>query len=1059
MRWRCFLLATLLALPTSAQVGVITTVDGKLAINFDSITLGTSLLPLANLTDGSVAGYYLAAGGAGNDPAWTAPTWVLLQESSPGSAQTGDLNITGTVKGGYVETPEIEAPANSGLVLYAGRVATGVEGTVITMEAGTGGAAETDSDGNNGGFIEITGGEGTALNGTGTNDGSGGDVVLTGGAKGGATGNAVDGIVRIGTPTVASTKTTDLLAVAGGLEVDGEAVFDDGIAVVNDIALKLDGVVYGADVANGAAGNATGLYGGNGGTPLTDSDGPAGGSVTIQGGQGEAPDGSGANSGNGGDVILLGGLSSGITGTGAHGIVRVGSPTVDSQRTQSLLAVAGQLEVDQTARFDNAVEVRQGSTGPGYIDLYEDSDNGTNAGTLIAPAALTGDYTWTFPDKSGTVAMTSDLGGGSYVSLQGSTPGTADTGNLNISGTGIVATRMRIGASGTADTTYKLDVVATSASAGEYPYFKLRTTSATAAWGPTIYLDGSSNSFGQKWRIRNALPGDGGINTTGGFHIQNDTDNTNALTIYDRFIDGYPAFSFGTITSDTYPFYAYLFNSQGATSTNYGYYFGLDTSSGTAGAWNNVFRIANVARANDTGIRTKLLEVWNRAHGTTTDTLMASMDGEGAFVTRGSGFLAAPDAAIQFGRIATLDPGSLSGTRGARFDENPAGGQSPIGVVYGYKASVAGTDVAVVSSGPTYIVPGEDVVVYRSYIAIPSATTAGVVNFVSPTSQLAVGTQVGVAREDEVQYTVCHTGACVDEGANSVTLSSGPGWTIGTPVVYWASGGVAIGGLTSGNTYWVNSMSGTTLKVSAEYGGAAVDLTSDGTDSTQYFMRLPLIFQGITHGNLPGNILMTADAVLQVGQIAQVDAGTDYRFDVNGVNNETPVGIVAGDGPTAQGVTASLVVDGYAYLAMAEDEADPVRGYVCYQDASDAGYAACASSVSTSRHDYEVGHPVVTEAKVTFDGAADVDPAVDSIVLDSTPSPAWAVGDPVIFWNSGDTEPAGLTDGKVYFIKTISTATVTLAATRGGAAVDITADGSGSTMYLQRLVKVIAHWN
>lgn len=172
-----------------------------------------ALLPVASLVDGT-AGYFLAGGGVG-DPAWTAPTWVLLQGSTPGSVQTGNLNLSGTVV-----CTTAKAPAGAG----------GAPGTALAVAGGAGGTAATDSDGQAGGAVGLTGGAGTALNGTGTNDGSGGDVILAGGAKGGATGNAVDGIVRVGTPTVASPRATNLLAVGGVLEVDGLARFDGGIS-------------------------------------------------------------------------------------------------------------------------------------------------------------------------------------------------------------------------------------------------------------------------------------------------------------------------------------------------------------------------------------------------------------------------------------------------------------------------------------------------------------------------------------------------------------------------------------------------------------------------------------------------------------------------------------------------------------------------------------------------------------------------------------------------------------------------------------------------------------
>jgi hypothetical protein len=118
----------------------------------------------------------------------------------------------------------------TGLAIYVDTAAAETDGGALSLAGGAGGPAGTDSDGENGGTTIITGGAGSALAGGGTNDGSGGDVILTGGAAGGATGTAVSGIVRVGTPIVGSTRTADLLAVGGGLEVDGTARFDGGIS-------------------------------------------------------------------------------------------------------------------------------------------------------------------------------------------------------------------------------------------------------------------------------------------------------------------------------------------------------------------------------------------------------------------------------------------------------------------------------------------------------------------------------------------------------------------------------------------------------------------------------------------------------------------------------------------------------------------------------------------------------------------------------------------------------------------------------------------------------------
>jgi hypothetical protein len=199
---------------------------------------------------------------------------------------------------------------------------------------------------------------------------------------------------------------------------------------------------------------------------------------------------------------------------------------------------------------------------------------------------------------------------------------------------------------------------------------------------------------------------------------------------------------------------------------------------------------------------------------------------------------------------------------------------------------------------------------------------------------------------------------------------------------------------------------------------------------------------------------LTPDAIMQVGMVAMADAGTDERYDVNGAGGTLPIGIVGGSGPTAAGTARALVVQGTCYVAPAEDVVAVTRGHVCFVDGSDAGYVDDNAALQAAG--LNIGIYLNSEAAVTFDGAADV-AADGTITLDSDQT-AWAVGDPVIYWDSGDTAPAELTTGGVYWIQSKAGAAVKLAATRGGAAITLT-DGSGTTMYLMRLPKCIIHWN
>ncbi len=60
--------------------------------------------------------------------------------------------------------------------------------------------------------------------------------------------------------------------------------------------------------------------------------------------------------------------------------------------------------------FNAGLSVKNGATSAGFIEFFEDSDNGTNKATLIGPAS-TGDVTITLPATTGTLALTGAVQG------------------------------------------------------------------------------------------------------------------------------------------------------------------------------------------------------------------------------------------------------------------------------------------------------------------------------------------------------------------------------------------------------------------------------------------------------------------------------------------------------------------------------------------------------------------------------------------------------------------------------------------------------------------------
>ena len=74
------------------------------------------------------------------------------------------------------------------------------------------------------------------------------------------------------------------------------------------------------------------------------------------------------------------------------------------------IAAGGGVTFSQTSVHSASLSVKNGATSAGFIEFFEDSDNGTNKVTLIGPAS-TGDVTLTLGSTAGTIATTADIAG------------------------------------------------------------------------------------------------------------------------------------------------------------------------------------------------------------------------------------------------------------------------------------------------------------------------------------------------------------------------------------------------------------------------------------------------------------------------------------------------------------------------------------------------------------------------------------------------------------------------------------------------------------------------
>jgi hypothetical protein len=90
-----------------------------------------------------------------------------------------------------------------------------------------------------------------------------------------------------------------------------------------------------------------------------------------------------------------------------------GTANLDVVDIDGAVDMASTLQVDGVATFTGVpiasagLSVKNGATGAGFIQFFEDSDNGDNKVTLIGPAS-TADVTLTLPSAAGIVATTDD---------------------------------------------------------------------------------------------------------------------------------------------------------------------------------------------------------------------------------------------------------------------------------------------------------------------------------------------------------------------------------------------------------------------------------------------------------------------------------------------------------------------------------------------------------------------------------------------------------------------------------------------------------------------------
>ena len=338
---------------TSAQLGLIKIGDGG-TISSDGTYTATAATPAADdITGGDAASTFSTSAGA-----------VTI---GPGGSDA-DVHIKGNDGGATITALTFDMSAAGAATFNNKIVATELD---ISGNVDVDGTLEAD-------VITVNG---SALN-----------TVIAGVTVANATTAAVATTVTI-TDNESTDEDNAIIFTAGGdvdggnigLESDGNLIYNPSTGALTAHILRI------------ASASTSRIYVASqvGGT--TPSVGVAGQTIISNAGSGSPYWGNPIplSSGSEGRIQLSNGTTAAVTSSSSFGFGALdASPLV--------LTYAGNMNIT------GAFEVKNGSSSAGYINFYEDSDNGTNKVTLIGPAS-TADITLTLPSAAGTIIGTGNL--------------------------------------------------------------------------------------------------------------------------------------------------------------------------------------------------------------------------------------------------------------------------------------------------------------------------------------------------------------------------------------------------------------------------------------------------------------------------------------------------------------------------------------------------------------------------------------------------------------------------------------------------------------------------
>jgi hypothetical protein len=306
---------------------------------------------------------------------------------------------------------------------------------------------------------------------------------------------------------------------------------------------------------------------------------------------------------------------------------------------------------------------------------------------------------------------------------------------------------------------------------------------------------------------------------------------------------------------------------------------------------------------------------------------------------------------------------------------------------------------------------------------LTTATTGTNILTVSSTTGMSVNMPITF---NSLPSNITTTATATSSSGNTITLASVTGVATGQQIYFT---GTVFGNIVPSQLYYVKTLVSSTITVSLTFGGAAVTLvTATGT------MNVTINNAG---GIWPGNTYW----------INSIASGTTLT-----ITNSFKSGSAYTITNTVSGMTAGVTA-GISNSTGFSSSYQITNGTLSYNDTLTTIQGA---EILRANRDF-IANEALYYIQNAYGGTVTTTTATsDQFALASAHN--FIVNDPIIF--SGTTySGSGITIGTVYYVKSVpSTTAFTVSATLGGTTIDVTADGSGSSLivrYYEVSAKVI----